>query len=117
MNGFFDLSISNNNLNNNFIRYKDNLTKSDPTYSNISRENETKLRFISNHNFNDLKFSFGFNLTSAKYTNNTKFNFYDIDYLTDLNLIKYGFFVKSSKLIFNQKLGVSFGFKIKVLIK
>ena len=111
MNGFFDLSISNNNLNNNFIRYKDNLTKSDPTYSNISRENETKLRFISNHNFNDLKFSFGFNLTSAKYTNNTKFNFYDIDYLTDLNLIKYGFFVKSSKLIFNQKLGFSFGFR------
>ena len=111
MNGFFDLSISNNNLNNNFIRYKDNLTKSDPTYSNISRENETKLRFISNHNFNDLKFSFGFNLTSAKYTNNTKFNFYDIDYLTDLNLIKYGFFVKSSKLIFNQRLGVSFGFR------
>ena len=111
MNGFFDLSISNNNLNNNFIRYKDNLTKSDPTYSNISRENETKLRFISNHNFNDLKFSFGFNLTSAEYTNNTKFNFYDIDYLTDLNLIKYGFFVKSSKLIFNQRLGVSFGFR------
>ena len=84
MNGFFDLSISNNNLNNNFIRYKDNLTKSDPTYSNISRENETKLRFISNHNFNDLKFSFGFNLTSAKYTNNTKFNFYDIDYSTKI---------------------------------
>ena len=111
MNGFFDLSISNNNLNNNFIRYKDNLTKSDPTYSNISRENETKLRFISNHNFNDLKFSFGFNLTSAEYTNNTKFNFYDIDYVTDLNLIKYGFFVKSSKLIFNQRLGVSFGFR------
>ena len=111
INGFFDLSISNNNLNNNFIRYKDNLTKSDPTYSNISRENETKLRFISNHNFNDLKFSFGFNLTSAKYTNNTKFNFYDIDYVTDLNLIKYGFFVKSSKLIFNQRLGVSFGFR------
>ena len=111
INGFFDLSISNNNLNNNFIRYKDNLTKSDPTYSNISRENETKLRFISNHNFNDLKFSFGFNLTSAKYTNNTKFNFYDIDYSTDLNLIKYGFFVKSSKLIFNQRLGVSFGFR------
>ena len=111
VNGFFDLSISNNNLNNNFIRYKDNLTKSDPTYSNISRENETKLRFISNHNFNDLKFSFGFNLTSAKYTNNTKFNFYDIDYLTDLNLIKYGFFVKSSKLILNQNLGISFGFR------
>ena len=111
INGFFDLSISNNNLNNNFIRYKDNLTKSDPTYSNISRENETKLRFISNHNFNDLKFSFGFNLTSAEYTNNTKFNFYDIDYSTDLNLIKYGFFVKSSKLIFNQRLGVSFGFR------
>ena len=111
MNGFFDLSISNNNLNNNFIRYKDNLTESDPTYSNISRENETKLRFISNHNFNDLKFSFGFNLISAKYTNNTKFNFYNIDYVTDLNLIKYGFFVKSSKLIFNQRLGVSFGFR------
>ena len=111
VNGFFDLSISNNNLNNNFIRYKDNLTKSDPTYSNISRENETKLRFISNHNFNDIKFSFGFNLTSAKYNNKTKFNFYNIDYLTELNLIKYGFFVKSSKLILNQNLGISFGFR------
>jgi len=111
VNGFFDLSISNNNLNNNFIRYKNNLTKSDPTYSNISRENETKLRFISNHNVNDLKFSFGFNLMSAKYTNKTKFDYFNINYSTDLNLIKYGFFVKSSKLFFNQDLGLSLGFR------
>ena len=62
MNGFFDLSISNNNLNNNFIRYKDNLTKSDPTYSNISREDETKLRFISNHNF--INFEISLNILS-----------------------------------------------------
>ena len=104
INGFFDISISNNNLNNNFIRYQNNLTKSNPTYSNISIENETKFRFINNYNFNNYKFSFGLNIQSSKYSNKTKFKFYNIDYATELNLIKYGFFLKSSKFILNERL-------------
>ena len=112
INGFFDMSISNNNLNNNFIRYQNNLTKSNPTYSNISIENETKFRFINNYNFNNYKFSFGLNIQSSKYSNKTKFKFYNIDYATELNLIKYGFFLKSSKLILNERLGVSLGIRV-----
>ena len=112
VNGFFDISISNNNLNNNFIRYQNNLTKSNPTYSNISIENETKFRFINNYNFNNYKFSFGLNIQSSKYSNKTKFKFYNIDYATELNLIKYGFFLKSSKLILNERLGVSLGIRV-----
>ena len=112
INGFFDISISNNNLNNNFIRYQNNLTKSNPTYSNISIENETKFRFINNYNFNNYKFSFGLNIQSSKYSNKTKFKFYNIDYATELNLIKYGFFLKSSKLILNERLGVSLGIRV-----
>ena len=112
INGFFDMSISNNNLNNNFIRYQNNLTKSNPTYSNISIENETKFRFINNYNFNNYKFSFGINIQSSKYSNKTKFKFYNIDYATELNLIKYGFFLKSSKLILNERLGVSLGIRV-----
>ena len=111
INGFFDMSISNNNLNNSFVRYQNNLTKSDPTYSNISIENETKFRFISNYNFNNYKFSFGLNIQSSKYSNKTKFKFYNIDYTTELNLIKYGFFLKSSKLILNDRLAVSLGIR------
>jgi len=112
INGFFDMSISNNNLNNNFVRYQNNLTKSNPTYSNISIENETKFRFINNYNFNNYKFSFGINIQSSKYSNKTKFKFYNIDYATELNLIKYGFFLKSSKLILNERLGVSLGIRV-----
>ena len=111
-NGFFNLSISNNRLENEFQRFENNLTKTNIAYSNISTEEESKLRFISNHNTNDLNFSFGANIQKSIYSNSTIFDFYNVDYDTKIDLIKYGLFLKSSTNLLNDKLGVSFGVRI-----
>lgn len=111
-NGFFNLSISNNRLENEFQRFENNVTKTNLVYSNISTEEESKLRFISNHNSNDLNFSFGGNIQKSKYSNSTIFDFYNVDYDTKIDLLKYGLFLKSSTNLLNDKLGVSFGVRI-----
>jgi len=111
-NGFFNLSISNNRLENEFQRFENNLTKTNIVYSNISTEEESKLRFISNHNSNDLNFSFGGNIQKSIYSNSTIFDFYNVDYDTKIDLIKYGLFLKSSTNLLHDKLGVSLGIRI-----
>src|SRR6056300_513863 len=111
-NGFFNLSISNNRLDNKFERFQNNLLKSNPSFSNISNEDETKLRFISNHNTNNYKYSFGGNFQLSNYLNNTQYDFYNINYNTKIDYIKYGVFFKSSKAFINDRLGVSFGVRL-----
>ena len=111
-NGFFNISLSSNRLKNDFERFQDNVNKTDKVYSNISSEEETKLRFISSQNFIDFKFSVGGNIQYSKYLNNTSYPFFEIDYETSIDLIKYGFFIKSSKMFFDDKLGVSLGIRV-----
>ena len=111
-NGFFNISLSSNRLKNDFERFQDNVNKTDKVYSNISSEEETKLRFISSQNFIDFKFSVGGNIQYSKYFNNTLYPFFEIDYETSIDLIKYGFFIKSSKMFFDDKLGVSLGIRV-----
>ena len=110
-NGFFNLSLSNNKLENNFERFEDNVSKTNKVYSNLSTEEDIKLRFISNNNFENYKFSFGGNFQLSKYSNRTLFKFYNIDYDSNIHFFKYGLFLKSSKRIFNDKLSISFGIR------
>jgi len=110
--GYFIASLSNNRLENNFKRFKNNVEEIDPVYSNISIEDETKLRLSSTHNLNNYKISYGTNLQLSKYSNNTLFRYYNIDYNTKFNFLKYGVFVKSSKNFFKDRLGVSFGVRL-----
>ena len=70
------------------------------------------MRFISSQNFIDFKFSVGGNIQYSKYLNNTLYPFFEIDYETSIDLIKYGFFIKSSKMFFDDKLGVSLGIRV-----
>ena len=111
-NGFFNLSISNNRLENNFERFKNNISKSNPSFSNISSEDETKIRFISNQKSENLKFSYGGNMQLSNYKNNTQFEFYNTDYNTKIDFIKYGLFLKSNSTFIDDKLGVSFGLRL-----
>ena len=110
-NGFFNLSLSNNKLENNFERFEDNVSKTNKVYSNLSTEEDVKLRFISNNNFDNYKFSFGGNFQLSKYFNRTLFKFYNIDYDSNIDFFKYGLFLKSSKRFFNDNLSVSFGIR------
>jgi hypothetical protein len=111
-NGFFNLSISNNRLENNFERFKNNISKSNPSFSNISIEDETKIRFISNQKSENLKFSYGGNIQLSNYQNNTQFEFYNILYNTKIDFIKYGLFLKSNSTFIDDKLGVSLGVRL-----
>ena len=108
-NGFFNLSLSNNKLENNFERFEDNVSRKNKVYSNLSTEEDIKLRFISNNNFDNYKFSFGGNFQLSKYSNRTLFKFYNINYNSNIDFFKYGLFIKSSKRFFNDKLSLSFG--------
>jgi len=110
-NGFFNLSLSNNKLENNFERFEDNVSKTNKVYSNISTEEDIKLRFISNNSFENYKFSFGGNFQLSKYSNSTLFKFYNINYDSNIDFIKYGLFIKSSKRFFSDKLSLSFGIR------
>ncbi len=110
-NGYFNLSLSNNKLENNFERFEDNVSKTNKVYSNISTEEDIKLRFISNNSFENYKFSFGGNFQVSKYSNRTLFKFYNINYNSNIDFFKYGLFLKSSKRFFNDKLSVSFGIR------
>ena len=110
-NGFFNLSLSNNKLENNFERFEDNVSKINKVYSNISTEEDIKLRFISNNSFENYKFSFGGNFQLSKYSNSTLFKFYNINYNSNIDFIKYGLFIKSSKRFFSDKLSLSFGIR------
>tara|TARA_B100001057_G_scaffold490190_1_gene577945 strand:- start:1685 stop:4024 length:2340 start_codon:yes stop_codon:yes gene_type:complete len=110
-NGFFNLSLSNNKLENNFERFEDNVSKTNKVYSNISTEEDIKLRFISNNSFENYKFSFGGNFQLSKYSNRTLFKFYNINYNSNIDFFKYGLFLKSSKRFFNDKLSVSIGIR------
>ena len=110
--GFFNLSISNNNLKNNFERFQNNLSKTNPSFSNLSNEEETKIRFISNYNNSNFKFSYGGNFQLSDYLNTTQYDYYNINYNSKIDFIKYGVFVKSSKTFFDDKLGMSFGVRL-----
>ena len=110
--GFFNLSISNNNLKNNFERFQNNLSKTNPSFSNLSNEEETKIRFISNYNTSNFKFSYGGNFQLSDYLNTTQYDYYNINYNSKIDFIKYGVFVKSSKTFFDDKLGMSFGVRV-----
>ena len=111
-NGFFNLSISNNKLDNNFERFQNNISKLNPSFSNISIEEETKLRFISNQNGENYKFSYGANFQLSDYVNTTQFGYYNIDYKSKIDFLKYGLFIKSSRTFIDDKLGISFGIRL-----
>ena len=111
-NGFFNLSLSNNRLDNKFERFENNVSKLNPSFSNISIEEETKLRFISNHNGKNYKFSYGANLQLSDYVNTTLFNYYNTNYSSKIDFLKYGLFIKSSRTFIDDKLGISVGIRL-----
>ena len=43
---------------------------------------------------------------------NTLYPFYEINYKTSIDLIKYGFFAKSNRRFFDDRLGVSLGIRV-----
>ena len=105
-------AISTNRLQNIFSRYKDNTRKTGVLFQNDSHEQETKLRFQTQHYLNQWKVAAGTNIQYSDYGNATQSVLYNLDYNTGIDFMKYGFFAKAERKLFQDNLGLSFGFRV-----
>jgi len=115
--GFLTVALSRNMLNNESYKYFDN-DESDPnnlTLKYKSWEIENKLRVENTNRVNSYKFNYGANIDLARYTNDTyqkRFisnNLFEINYNTDISLIKYGLFAQVSRNFLANDLVISLG--------
>lgn len=105
-------ALSTNKLKNNFSRYADNLNESGLLFRNDSHEWETKLRIKSVNYYKDWKLKWGGNFQLSNYFNNTQNLYTGINYNTEIEFYKYGFFANGSRSFFNNRLDFSIGFRM-----
>ena len=110
--GLMITSLSTNRLQNIFSRYQDNTQKTGVLFENDSHEQETKLRFQTQHYLEQWKVAAGTNIQYSDYANDTKSLLYNLDYRTGINFMKYGLFAKSERKFLNDNLGLSLGFRV-----
>lgn len=115
-NGNWLFTFSRNMLDNQATKYYRNIgTPANLLYDYQSREAENKLRIDRNFKLGEFQLSSGTHINFAKYTNNSTIkqvnqNSVDFDQISsDLNLVQYGFYVQSSKKIFDDLLQISLG--------
>lgn len=104
-------SISTNRLQNIFSRYQDNAQKKGVIFENDSYEQETKLRFQTQHYLDQWKIGAGTNIQYSDYGNDTQSVLYSLDYNTRIEFMKYGFFAKAERKFLDENLGFSLGFR------
>lgn len=112
--GYMVTALSSNKLENLYSRYTDNINLKDPTFINDSYEWETKLRWKKVQFINGWKTELGLNAQYSDYYNLTEVKFRSFDYLSTLNLFKYGFYGKLSRSLFRNRLDLSLGIRTDV---
>lgn len=117
-NGFWNLAISRNYLDNGLTRFSDNLnpTPANQTLNVKSTEAENKLRFDATNTINGYKLTYGFTAQLAQYTNNTFARISANPLITNnfntaINVGKFGGFVQVGKRFFDNRLGLSAGLR------
>jgi hypothetical protein len=116
-NSFQTVVLSRSHLNNGAYKYFDNDDSSEENkiLDYISEEIENKLRVENTTRLDGFKLNFGANINFTTYTNSTQQQrFYEgeileVDYNTNLNLVKWGLFAQGSKNLFDERLVLSVG--------
>jgi len=116
-NSYQTLVVSRTDFNNGTEKYLDNNFSSEDNkiLDYTSAEIENKIRLENTSRFDGYKLNFGANLDFVNYTNNTITGRFEndqriaINYNSNLNLVKYGFFAQFSKSIFEERLSLSLG--------
>ena len=119
-NSMQQLVLSRNEWENNAKKYLNNTANvADLLLNYTSKEIENKLRFENTvTSKNNYKINMGVGLEQANYSNNTFQKIAnlggvsEVDFSSNLSLLKYGLFGQISKKYFNSKLGVSFGVRL-----
>ena len=109
--GLMTTSISTNRLDNIFSRYIDNVSQTNVVFENDSYEWESKIRFNSIRYFDEWKTVFGANFQYSNYFNNTKNVLYDLNYNTEINFLKSGFYARGERSLLNNRIDLSIGFR------
>jgi hypothetical protein len=113
--GFWQISLSNNFLNNTADQWEDNRNPKDDELilKFQSREAETRLRYEYNKVWNDWSLSAGANLINARFENRTfqRRVGYQADFNNDFTMWRYGAFAQAGHRFFNRKLNVNFGLR------
>jgi outer membrane receptor for ferrienterochelin and colicin len=110
--GYMEMSLSNNSLWNTYSEYNDNASQTDLRFQNDALESETKLRLAVNRFQKAWKWSHGFHLQRAFYENITDNRLAGFNYNTTLDFINYGIFTQGSRDFFEDRLALSFGFRM-----
>ena len=119
-NGYWTFVLSRNMLNNQAIKYENNL-ENEPNKLILdykSQEIENKFRAEHTLRFNENKLVYGISYESAKYKNSTYNKIFVngtasvIDFSNGLALKKYGGFVQYSRKFLNERLSLSGGFRL-----
>ncbi len=118
-NSYYTFVASRSHLNNGATKYLENNDSSEANkiLDYLSQEIENKFRFENTTRMEDFKINYGANFDVVTYTNDTKTRrFYNdqvfnINYSTDINLLKWGLFGQVSKTIFNERLALSLGLR------
>ena len=117
-NSFQNFILSRNHLNNESVKYKDNIKEGQNLLQNYkSEEIETKFRFENTIRNNGWKINFGTGLEAVTYKNKTyqKIIFQNVEdtlnFNSELNFIKSSFFGQISKKTLNNKVIASFGIR------
>ncbi|WP_201301048.1 TonB-dependent receptor [Sunxiuqinia indica] len=119
-NGFQTIVFSRSHLNNSAVKYLDNdySSEENKTLDYISEEIENKLRYENSTRVGNVKINYGANADFVTYTNSTQQRRYysdgilDVNFDTDLNLIKWGFFGQASNKILDERLTLSLGIRL-----
>ncbi len=119
-NSYQTVVVSRSHLNNSSYKYFDNDDSSEENkiLDYDSEEIETKFRFENSTRLDGFKLNAGFNIDLATYKNTTMQKRYfgdgvlNVNYSTDLGLVKWGAFIQTSKNIFNERLILSAGARV-----
>jgi hypothetical protein len=115
-NSFQTFVMSRNDLNNNAIKYRNNI--SEPNFLLFdynSSESENKFRFESTKRSKGWKLNIGMGIESAQYTNSTyqlkeiNSNVEEINFNSKLRFVKFSVFSQLSRAFLNEKLQLSLG--------
>ena len=109
--GFMTTTVSSNSLQNDFIRYADNVNEEGILFRNDSQERETKLRYHLTRFLSEWTVSGGFSFQRVDYRNTTNNVINDFRFDTDLSFNRYGLFGQVSRKFFSERLGLSFGLR------
>lgn len=104
-------TISTNSLNNEFLRYRDNLNEEDLFFRNDALERETKIRFAYSRYLNNWTLSGGFSTQYVNYRNNTQNLVDDFAFNSELNLWRYGLWAQATAKLARDRVSVSFGLR------